>query len=144
FAPASKRLAELAPVGIGSNKLMEVRARRMILDHARATLFAGLAGVQPGREGRSSVVRRLIRRAARQGRVLGIKGPFLGELVMPLVQGHAGLLTTEECAQVQDIADMLTDEERRFARVLTIGLRLLSQMEPDERGMIAGERLFEL
>jgi alanyl-tRNA synthetase len=144
FVPAMTRLTELATTDVVGSGRSEFRARRMIVDHTRAALFAGLAGVQPGREGRSSVVRRLIRRASRQGRVLGIDGPFLGELVMPLVQGHAGLLTLEERLRVPEVIRMLTEEEERFSRVLTIGLRHLAQLEPGEHGLVPGERLFEL
>jgi alanyl-tRNA synthetase len=81
FGPTSVRLLELArldrvdgPPRNGSEGPLRgarERARRVIVDHARAALFAMLAGAQPGRDGRGSVVRRLIRRAARQGRILG-------------------------------------------------------------------------
>jgi alanyl-tRNA synthetase len=111
----------------------------MIVDHARAALFVMLAGVEPGRDGRGSVLRRIIRRAARQGRVLGLDRPFLGELVAPLAEAHSPLLTDEERGRLPAVARMLTDEERRFSRVLTAGLRELARVEPSP-----GERLFML
>ena len=63
---------------------------------------------------------------------------------MPLVQGHAGLLTPEEGLRVPEVVSMLANEEERFSRVLTIGLRHLAQLEPGEHGLVPGERLFEL
>ncbi|HEX6817056.1 MAG TPA: alanine--tRNA ligase-related protein [Ktedonobacterales bacterium] len=157
FTPARQRLAELTPLqnpfpqrergNVGSENsgvLARVRAQRIILDHTRATLFAMLEGVTAGREGRESVVRRLIRRAARQGLVLGIEGPFLGELVGPLVEGHAGLLTDGELARVGAIARALTEEEQRFARVLRAGLKALERMRGDDGGRVAGSELFRL
>jgi alanyl-tRNA synthetase len=141
FLPASERLTELQGRG---EQMMERRARRIILDHLRAVLLACFAGVEPGHDGRNSVVRRLIRRAARQGRLLGIQGPFLGELVDPLATGHGSLFTTEEHALIPTLKESVTHEEALFARVLTTGLRYLEQIEPDEQNVISGEQLFRL
>lgn len=143
FAPGLHRLAELAPVTDGKDA-RKTLARRIIADHTRAALFAGLAGVRPDRDGRGSVVRRLIRRAARQGRMLGLEQPFLGELLAPLAAAHDGLLTDEELSRVVLVARMVTDEERRFSRVLTAGLRTLATLEPGPDGAVSGERLFVL
>ena len=143
FAPSLRRLGELAPVQDDEDSRVTL-ARRIIVDHARAVLFAGLAGVGPDRAGRGSVVRRLIRRAARQGRVLGLEQPFLGELLEPLAAAHDGLLTDEERQRVSPVARMVTDEERRFCRVLTAGLRTLATLEPGPDGTVSGERLFVL
>ncbi len=146
FAPALARLDELTRPAVLQSLPPEriVKARRMIVDHVRATLLAYLEGIEPGRDGRGSVVRRLIRRAARQGRVLGVEGPFLGELVAPLVEGHNGLLTHEERRRAPGAAAMLADEERRFARTLTAGLRYLDRLEPGADGRIPGEHIFTL
>lgn len=144
FVPASMRLAELASIDGKLDDVALERARRMIVDHTRAALFAMLAGIMPGRDGRNSVVRRLIRRAARQGRVLGIDKPFLGQLVPPLVEAHDGLLTSIERQQIPVMITLFTEEEEHFTRVLTIGLRELAQLEPDGRGIVSGERIFEL
>ncbi len=149
FQPALIRLAEVESSSRSSERSLserslEVRARRMIVDHTRAVLLAGLAGVLPGRDGRSSVVRRLIRRAARQGRVLGITRPFLSELLLPLVQGHDSLLTREEQQQVPSLMQILLQEEKLFERVLTTGLRDLSQLKPASDGLVPGRELFRL
>jgi alanyl-tRNA synthetase len=141
FLPANERLTELQGRG---EQTTERRARRIILDHLRAVLLAGFVGVRPGRDGRGSVVRRLIRRAARQGRLLDIQGPFLGELVEPLATGHGALFTVEEHALIPTLKESVTHEEMLFARVLTTGLRYLEQIEPDEQNVISGEQLFRL
>lgn len=144
LALAATRLEQLAPGGVGGGGARETRARRMILDHARAALLTLAEGVHPGHDGRGSVVRGLIRRAARQGRVLGLNGPFLGELMAPLAEAHGALLTPEERQRMAALAHTITDEEQRFARVLTLGLRHLARIEPDTRGLVPGEQIFVL
>ena len=146
FAPALLRLDELTG-GETSGPLTErqrVKARRLIVDHARSALFASLAGVVPGRTGSESVVRRLIRRAARYGRSLGVERPFLGELMEPLARAHGDLITSDEWERLGDVARVVTEEERSFQRVLAAGMREVERMAPDERGLVPGERLFTL
>ncbi|HZS77128.1 MAG TPA: alanine--tRNA ligase-related protein [Ktedonobacteraceae bacterium] len=144
FQLASQRLSELMPTSDMREGVKEILARRIILDHTRSVLFTILEGVMPGRDGRNSVVRRLIRRASRQGRVLGIDRPFLGELLMPLMEAHRGLLTSEECSRVPDLIPVLTNEEKQFSRVLTLGLRFLDKLQPHEQGRISGAEIFKL
>jgi alanyl-tRNA synthetase len=76
--------------------------------------------------------------------VLGITRPFLSELLKPLAEAHGSLLTGEEHALVPSLVRMLAHEEALFERVLTVGLRYLSQVEPDEHGIVSGEHLFKL
>ncbi len=142
FAGAQQRLAALAPVS--EDTPAQQRARRVIVDAVRSTLYIGLAGVVPRPSGRGSVVRRLIRRAARHGRILGLERPFLGELVAPLVERADDLFSPEEQRRAPEIASLLTDEEHRFTRVLTTGLRLLEHIQPDADGIVSGEQLFLL
>jgi alanyl-tRNA synthetase len=144
FQPALTRLLELAPSKDREDPKEQKRARRMILDHTRATLFAGLEGIGPGRDGRNSVVRRLIRRAARQSRLLGIERPILSELLSPLAEGHRALLSDDEYRRVPTLASLIDEEERLFSRVLGVGLRYLAQLEPDAQGLISGEQIFTL
>ena len=107
-------------------------------------MFAMLEGVRPERDGCGFVVRRLIRRAARQGRLLGLNQPFLYTLVQPLEQAHGTLITPEERQRIPLVTQMTEDEERRFERVLTIGLKYLARLEPGESGRIPGQSLFDL
>ena len=119
-------------------------ARRVILDHTRAALFILLEGVGPGEKGQNSVVRRLLRRAIRQGRLLGLSGPFLAQLVEPLLSTHAFLLPPEQRENGSQLREILSHEERQFQRTLSIGLKLLEQLQPDERGLISGKDIFRL
>jgi alanyl-tRNA synthetase len=143
FAPAMRRLAELAP-SAGEWGQPAIRARRMIADHARAAIFIWLAGVAPGRDGRGSVLRRMIRRAARQGRALGLDQPFLAELIDPLLAGHGSLISPAEREHMSGLRAVLTDEERSFARVLSAGQLALDHLRPDEAGVVSGDQLFTL
>jgi alanyl-tRNA synthetase len=144
FQPAIEVLDSLVPSQEKRNPLQELRARRIILDHTRAALFICLEGVLPGPDDRNSVVRRLIRRAARQGRVLGLNGPFLSKLVTPLLQGHAFLLSPEQQACMPQLVEIIAREEQQFTRTLTTGLKILEKLQPDERGVIPGEAIFRL
>jgi alanyl-tRNA synthetase len=142
FAGAHQRLAELAPTD--DDTPAQQRARRVIVDAVRSALYIHLTGVAPHPDGRGSVLRRLIRRAARQGRVLGLEQPFLGELVWPMVERSEDLFSPDERRRTSDVATTLTDEEHRFARVLTTGLRLLDRMHPEAGTIVSGEQLFRL
>lgn len=140
FQPALERLSALVPERKGEER----RRRRMIVDHMRAVLLAGLAGVGPGRSGRNSVVRRMIRRAAHQGYALGVEYPFLSELLLPLAQGLGSLLTASEHLETPELVKMVEEDERLFAQVLKKGLPLLEQLEGDERGNVDGGELYRL
>lgn len=142
FAGAQQCLEELAPAP--NDTPAQQRARRVIVDAVRSALYIGLAGIAPHADGRGSVLRRLIRRAARQGRILGLEQPFLGELVAPLVERAGDLFSPDERLRAPSIATLLTDEERRFTRVLTTGLRLLDTVLPGADGIVSGEQLFLL
>jgi alanyl-tRNA synthetase len=144
FQPAREVLDSLVTAHMESDPLILQRARHMILDHTRASLFACLEGVSPGQESRNSVVRRLLRRAARQGRILGINGPFLSKLVEPLLHAHAFLLTPEQQANTSHCAEIIAREEQQFTRTLTAGLKILDTLQPDRDGMIPGEAIFHL
>ena len=142
YEGAQQRLAQLVP---SENDTPERgRARRVIVDGVRAALYIGLVGVVPHHDGRGSVLRRMIRRAARHGRILGLEQPFLGELVFPLIQSGGDLFSPDERERAPKIAALLTEEERRFSRVLTTGLRLLERMHSERDGVISGEQLFRL
>jgi len=99
------------------------RAARVITDHLRALVFTFAEGVRPSNEGRGYVVRRLLRRAARFGRDLGVTDPFLSRLVPTVIGQMAAYeeysyLKSEEAAVVAAVLE----EETRFAETLETGL----------------------
>ena len=98
-------------------------AARVITDHMRALVFTFAEGVRPSNEGRGYVVRRLLRRASRLGRYVGISGPFLARLVPTVVRQMAAYdeyeyLKREEAA----VAAAIQEEESRFAETLEQGV----------------------
>lgn len=142
FAGTQQRLEEFAPSEHDSP--LQQRARRVIVDAVRSSLYIGLEGVTPQATGRGSVLRRLIRRASRQGRILGLEQPFLGELLPPLLVSGEDMFSPKERELTPAVAAMITLEEQRFARVLTTGLRLLERIEPSKGNIVSGEQLFLL
>jgi alanyl-tRNA synthetase len=125
------------------------RAVRVITDHARALVFTFAEGVRPSNEGRGYVARRLLRRAARFGRDVGIHGPFLARLVPTVVQQMAayeeyGYLKREEGI----VADAIREEESRFAETLEQGVarfeETAAQLEKRRETVFPGTVAFQL
>jgi alanyl-tRNA synthetase len=98
---------------------------RVIADHARAVTFLVADGVLPSNEGRGYVLRRLLRRAARHGKLLGVDKPFLFEVVDAVVDAMGGAFP-EIVAHQARIKEAVKGEEERFAQTLDRGLALLS------------------
>ena len=100
---------------------------RVITDHIRGTTFLISDGVVPSNEGRGYVLRRLIRRAARHLRLLGIKGTFLSELCETVIEESKAAYP--ELAEKRDyIKKTLKIEEERFNQTIDAGLNILTQM----------------
>jgi alanyl-tRNA synthetase len=150
FAGARQRLQEMTPppaIGTETAERQRRVSQRMVLDHMRAVLFLGAEGVTPTRTGRGSALRRLIRRAATRGRLLGIAGPFLSELLGPLAMAENQILACvgeDGLGELEEMEEMVRVEERSFTGTLKAGLRELGRIVPDARGMVPGERLFQL
>ncbi len=101
---------------------------RLITDHIRSATFMISDGIMPTNEGRGYVLRRLIRRAARHGRLLGISGKFLSELSAAVIAGSKdGYPELEE--KKDFIFKVLTQEEDKFNKTIDQGLSILSGME---------------
>ncbi len=120
---------------------------RVIDDHARAVSFLIADGVTPSNEGRGYVLRRLLRRAARHGRLIGLKEPFLHEVAKTVaaVMGDAyPQLRTEE----QRIREVIRIEEERFGETLDRGLVLLEEatakLKAENQRILAGDIAFRL
>jgi alanyl-tRNA synthetase len=120
---------------------------RVIADHARALSFMIADGILPGNEGRGYVERRLLRRAARYGRELGLEKPFLYDLtkVVGEMLGHQYPELIEKRRQIEKV--ILTEEER-FGSTLARGMDLINEifdkMEKSGLKIVPGEELFRL
>ena len=120
---------------------------RLITDHIRSATFMISDGVMPTNEGRGYVLRRLIRRAARHGRLLGIEGTFLAKLSEEVISGSKdGYPELEE--KKEFIFKVLTNEENQFNKTIDQGLRILSDMEEEMKAAggktLSGENAFKL
>ena len=120
---------------------------RVITDHIRSTVFMVSDGILPSNEGRGYVLRRLLRRAARHGRMLGIDRPFLTELVDTVIssseQGYPELREHEAY-----IKKVIGTEEERFSRTIDAGLNILNgmmeQLKAENKTVLTGEEAFKL
>ncbi len=120
---------------------------RVIADHGRAMTFLTSDGVLPSNEGRGYVLRRVIRRAIRHGRLLGVEGPFLSGIVDVVVDHMSGAYP-DLAERHQFIRRVVGQEEERFIRTLQTGLVLLDRWisESKEQGLAAlpGDLMFRL
>lgn len=123
------------------------RSMRVIADHLRATAFLIADGILPSNEGRGYVLRRIMRRAARHGRLLGVEEPFLYELtrvVVDLMEDPYPELRTS----AGTIAEVTQGEEERFISTLDQGLPILNELiaktRSANRNVLPGEEVFRL
>ena len=120
---------------------------RVIDDHARAVSFLIADGVMPSNEGRGYVLRRLLRRAARHGRLIGLEQPFLHE-VATTVAAEMGDAYPELRAEAQRIREVIRIEEERFGETLEKGLALLEEatakLKKEKQQVLAGDVAFRL
>ena len=120
---------------------------RLITDHIRSSTFMVSDGIMPSNEGRGYVLRRIIRRAARHGRMLGIDGTFLAKLSLTVInESKDGYPELEE--KKDFILKVLTQEEEKFNNTIDQGLAILEDMakEMQEKGekVLSGENAFKL
>lgn len=115
---------------------------RIITDHARCVSFLISDGVIPGNEGRSYVLRMILRRALRHGKILGMELPFLYKLVDVIVQ-YYGEAYPDLVKNKQKIIDTIKKEEERFAKTLDRGYKLLDEFISEKKD-IDGESAFKL
>ena len=120
---------------------------RLITDHIRSATFMISDGIMPTNEGRGYVLRRLIRRAARHGRLLGLEGKFLAALSAVVIEGSKdGYPELEE--KKDFIFQVLTKEEEQFNKTIDQGLHILGEMEAamekEGRKELSGEDAFKL
>ena len=140
------RICEIAGVEYQKEDAVDVSVR-LITDHIRSTTFMISDGIMPSNEGRGYVLRRLIRRAARHGRLLGIEGKFLADLSRTVInECKDGYPELEEKSEF--ILTVLTQEEDKFDKTIDQGLNILSQMEDEMKAAgitkLSGENIFKL
>ncbi|MGB9807950.1 MAG: alanine--tRNA ligase [Thermosulfidibacteraceae bacterium] len=146
FVPIIERICDISGVSYGHSQRTDV-AIRAIADHSRATAFLLAEGLMPSNEGRGYVLRRVIRRACRYGRILGIKEPFLHKVALCVVDIMGDIYP--ELAEARDfISKVAMMEEERFSYTLEHGLKLLDEMIEKAKSSgsdcISGEDLFKL
>jgi len=135
---ANKLSGALAPEAI--HALTQNASLRIIADHARAATFLINDGVLPSNEGRGYVLRKIMRRAIRHGRLLGQEKPFLNQMIYAVRDLMAGAYP-----ELNDSADRVSKvveaEEKQFDRVLKIGL---TRLDEELKGDFAGDKAFHL
>jgi alanyl-tRNA synthetase len=146
FLPLIRRVAELAGREYPSGEESDV-SLRVIADHLRAVTFLIGDGIMPSNEGRGYVLRRLIRRAYRQGNLVGLDQPFLHRLV----GGVADIMKDaypELLGAIRFISRICLSEEERFRLTLSSGLRLFQQFADEARAegrrVLRGGEVFRL
>ena len=126
------KVCEFAGVTYGASTSANDVSLRVITDHIRTATFLIGDGVLPSNEGRGYILRRVLRRAARHGRLLGIEGPFLSELCETVIHENAGAYP--ELVERRDyIRRIIGIEEERFRQTLDAGLSILEKMIRDAK-----------
>jgi alanyl-tRNA synthetase len=146
FAPILEQAARLAGVKYKQDPRID-RSLRVIADHARGVTFLIGDGVFPGNEGRGYVLRRVLRRAIRHGRLLGLDRPFLASLVDVVIELF-GAHYPELVEQRERIKRVIGHEEEHFNRTLTSGMArfetLVDQLARAGESVISGVEAFRL
>jgi alanyl-tRNA synthetase len=147
FTPLIEAAAELTGADLKKELAAEQKSRsaaslRVIADHARATTFLINDGVLPANEGRGYVLRKILRRGIRHGRLLGAGKPFMFEMVFAvrdlMKKAYPELIDTAE-----RVSKIVHEEERRFANTLDLGLKRLEE-ELKGAAVYPGEKAFKL
>lgn len=145
FEPILDQIQELCDKKYGKDPKDDIRMRR-VADHARAVFFCIADGAAPGRDGRGYVVRKILRRAVRDGMELGLNKPFLTRL-LPSVQSVMGKAYPQLHEQAGPIQALVLGEEEQFRDVYRHGIArletLLTELDTGQR-VFPGAMAFEL
>jgi alanyl-tRNA synthetase len=159
FVPLMKRAAEVCGVDYGKEIESEAgrggaASLRVIADHARAITLLITDGVLPSNEGRGYVLRKIIRRAIRHGRLLGATRPFLSDVVIAVRELMCGAYPELKEAAAGRVPEIVAAEEKRFGHTLDIGLKKLDELITEAKhtaekqagsaGALSGEKAFVL
>ena len=141
-----KHVMDIAGIKYHDNEKSDV-SLRVVTDHIRSTVFMVCDGVLPQNEGRGYVLRRLLRRAARHGRLLGIKRPFLYEVCDTVIKENASAYP-ELVEKAEYIKKVIRVEEESFSKTIDNGMELLNamlaEMEQNKEDTLKGEQVFKL
>jgi len=146
IVPIIKRAGELSGKSLGESAASDV-ALKVIADHSRAAAFLICDGILPSNEGRGYVLRRIMRRAIRYGRNIGLVKPFLhetsGVVVESMKEAYPEFIGAEAF-----IANVIKNEEARFSETLDNGLKLLndelSEIRAKGANTVSGDVIFRL
>jgi alanyl-tRNA synthetase len=152
FTPLIEAAAKLTGVDLKKELAAEESKRsaaslRVIADHARATTFLISDGVLPANEGRGYVLRKILRRGIRHGRLLGATKPFMHEMVSA-VRDQMKNAYPELIDSAERVSTVVHEEERRFAHTLDLGLQkleeLIQEVRANKEETLVGEKAFKL
>jgi len=142
----TKHISDLTGVTYGQSDKQDV-SLRVITDHIRSTTMMVCDGILPSNEGRGYVLRRLLRRAARHGRLLGLRKPFLFEVAETVI-GENQTAYPELVEKRDYIRKIIQVEEENFAKTIDAGMRIFDEMlaELDKKGSktLSGDDAFKL
>lgn len=139
--PIMDKVCEMSGVPYKKSEKTDV-SLRIITDHARCVTFLISDGVIPGNEGRSYVLRMILRRALRHGKILGMELPFLYKLVDVIIENY-GEAYPDLVKNKAKIVDTIKKEEERFAKTLDRGYKMLDEFIEAKKD-IDGESAFRL
>ena len=138
-----KHISSIVGVNYGADEKTDI-SLRVITDHIRSTTFMIADGVMPSNEGRGYVLRRLLRRAARHGRLLGYYEPFLYKVCDTVIKENASAYP-ELVEKKEYITKLIRVEEENFAKTIDQGLSMLQNIiEQKDISILSGEDAFKL
>ena len=141
-----KKISEVADVEYGDDEESDV-SLRVITDHIRSTTFMIADGVQISNEGRGYVLRRLLRHAARHGKLLGVNDPFLYKIVDTVIEENRSAYP-ELDGKADYIKKIIETEEKRFSETINDGLTILenyvSELKEEGKTELSGDKAFKL
>jgi alanyl-tRNA synthetase len=146
FIPIIKEIETVSSVPYGRKSSSDI-SMRVIADHSRAATFLINDGVLPSNEGRGYVLRRIMRRAMRHGKMLGIQSPFLHQTSFKVVDLMKGAYP-ELRESKEFVSKVIQNEEERFSETLDSGLKILQEdmgrLQKEKRKILSGEVAFRL
>lgn len=146
FIPIIQAISHRVNIPIGKNKNLDI-SMRVVADHLRSSTFLIADGVTPSNEGRGYVLRRILRRAIRHGKKLGMEQPFIFELVDSVV-ATLGQVYPEIVKNNKLIETMINEEEEKFHETIHRGMRVIEEAitktQNDKKSMLSGDVTFKL